>query len=524
MSSSAATSASHTTWERRSIRFRFGRRQIIYVVIGVLVLISAAAVFYVKFWPFSREAVLQDLREASDSTVTAQSYHPTFFPPGCVLYGLEFHHGPNHFKLIEIQKLRVRGSYFGMLRGHVPRIIADGAHVFIPAFGTKESFNTQHSTTVVDELVANGSFVEFEPKQAHELPFRFDVHEATFRGIRWGSPIAYHLKFHNPNPPGEISADGKFGPYSKDYPDKTPFSGSYTFAHADLGVYRGIRGILSSQGNFDGTLKQLSVTGTTATPAFRVKDSGNTFNLTTKFDAYVNGQNGDTILKRVEAHFGHTTLLAQGSIAKTETGKGKFTKIQFSADHGRIEDVLGLFTRDRAPMSGEIALRATAELPPGDQPFLRKLQLEGSFDIAQGHFPRAKTQRGVDELSAGARGQNKDDPGDVLTNLKGQVKMVEALAHFSELSFSIPGAHAEMHGTYGLVEPHRVNLHGQMRVETRISKTTSGVKSFILKIIDPIFKKKKKGEVVPVHILGTYDKPDFGLDLGNKQDAQNSKK
>ena len=148
MSSSAATSASHTTWERRSIRFRLGRRQIIYVVIGVLVLISAAAVFYVKFWPFSREAVLQDLREASDSTVTAQSYHPTFFPPGCVLYGLEFHHGPNHFKLIEIQKLRVRGSYFGMLRGHVPRIIADGAHVFIPAFGTKESFNTQHSTTV----------------------------------------------------------------------------------------------------------------------------------------------------------------------------------------------------------------------------------------------------------------------------------------------------------------------------------------------------------------------------------------
>jgi hypothetical protein len=102
--------------------------------------------------------------------------------------------------------------------------------------------------------------------------------------------------------------------------------------------------------------------------------------------------------------------------------------------------------------------------------------------------------------------------------------MVEALAHFTELSFSIPGAHAEMHGTYGLVEPHRVNLHGQMRVETRISKTTSGVKSFVLKIIDPIFKKKKKGEIVPVHILGTYDKPDFGLDLGNKQDAQNAKK
>jgi hypothetical protein len=499
-------------------------RKTIFALIALLVLICAAAVFYGKFWPFSREAVLQDLREASDSMVTVQSYHPTFFPPGCVLYGLEFHHGANHFKLIEIQKLRVQGSYLGILRGHVPRIIAEGAHVFIPALGTKESFNTQHSTTVVDELVANGSFVEFEPKHAHESPLRFDVHEATFRGLRWGSPIAYHLKFHNPNPPGEISADGKFGPYSKDHPDKTPFSGTYTFDHADLSVYAGISGILSSQGNFGSTLKQLSVTGATRTPDFRVKDSGNTFNLTTKFDAYVNGLNGDTFLKSVEAHFGHTTLMARGSVAKAEAGKGKFTKIQFSADHGRIEDVLGLFTSERAPMSGEIAFRATAELPPGDQPFLRKVQLQGSFDIAQGTFSKAKTQRGVDELSAGARGQNKDDPGAVVSGLKGQVKLVQGLAHFSQLSFSIPGAHAEMHGTYGVSEPHRVELHGQMRVETRISKTTGGMKSFILKIIDPIFKKKKKGEVVPVHILGTFEKPDFGLDLGNKQKAQNAKK
>jgi len=393
MSSSAATSASHTTWDGRSAHFRLERKTI-FAFIALLVLICAAAIFYVKFWPFSREAVLQDLREATDSTVTAQGYHPTYFPPGCVLYGLQFHHGPNYFKLIEIQKLRVQGSYLGMLRGHVPRVIAEGAHVFIPALGTKESFNTQHSTTVVDEFVANGSFVEFEPKERQETPVRFDVHEATFRGLRWGSALAYHLKFHNPNPPGEISADGKFGPYSKDHPDKTPFSGAYTFDHADLGVYGGISGILSSQGNFGGTLKQLSVTGTTSTPAFRVKDSGNSFNLTTKFDAYVDGENGDTFLKSVEAHFGHTTLMAQGSIAKTEPGKGKFTKVQFTSDHGRIEDVLGLFTSERAPMSGEIVFHATTDLPPGDQPFLHKVQLQGSFDIAQGTFlkPRRSTE------------------------------------------------------------------------------------------------------------------------------------
>jgi hypothetical protein len=32
-------------------------------------------------------------------------------------------------------------------------------------------------------------------------------------------------------------------------------------------------------------------------------------------------------------------------------------------------------------------------------------------------------------------------------------------------------------------------------------------------MMDPIFKKKNKGEIVPVHIAGTYEKPEFGLDL-----------
>jgi hypothetical protein len=46
------------------------------------------------------------------------------------------------------------------------------------------------------------------------------------------------------------------------------------------------------------------------------------------------------------------------------------------------------------------------------------------------------------------------------------------------------------------------------------------VKSLFLKAIDPIFKKKKKGEVVPIHITGTYHKPEFGLDLTSPKDKK----
>jgi hypothetical protein len=171
-------------------------------------------------------------------------------------------------------------------------------------------------------------------------------------------------------------------------------------------------------------------------------------------------------------------------------------------------------------MSGQAALQLTAELPDSSEPFLHRVRVDGTFSIDSGTFSKAKTQRGVDELSAGARGQNKDHPPDVVSDLKGKVALIDQVAHFSNVSFTIPGAHAQMHGTYSVTEPYRINLHGQMRVDTRISKTTSGVKSFLLKIMDPIFKKKKKGEIVPVHIQGTYDKPDFGLDLGNNQNEK----
>ena len=98
--------------------------------------------------------------------------------------------------------------------------------------------------------------------------------------------------------------------------------------------------------------------------------------------------------------------------------------------------------------------------------------------------------------------------------MKGGLELSSGVANFSDLDFGVPGAKAHLHGTYNIVN-YRINLHGNMKVDTRISKTSSGAKALFLKIMDPLFRKKKKGEVVPVHILGTYEKPQFGLDFSN---------
>jgi hypothetical protein len=53
-------------------------------------------------------------------------------------------------------------------------------------------------------------------------------------------------------------------------------------------------------------------------------------------------------------------------------------------------------------------------------------------------------------------------------------------------------------------------------VDTKISNTTTGAKAILLKMMDPFFKKKPKGEVLPVRITGTYEHPSFGLDFYDK--------
>ena len=500
--------------------------KILFVLAAVLaVVLSLAVILCVKFWPFSQKAVIQDLAEAADSSVTIRSYHPTYFPvPGCVLEGVEFRHGSDRFKLITIDRLRILGSYPGILHNHVPRINVDGAQVFIPPLGSNTQFHSQHSNLYIGEIAVNGGAVEYISDDPQAKPLRFDVHEGLLRDLRWGTPILYRLKFHNPEPPGELSVTGKFGAWADGHPEDTPMSGEYTFEHADLGVFGGIAGILASRGKFDGVLKHINITGTTDTPDFRVTSSTHRVRLQTHFDAYVDAMHGDTYLNRVEAHFGRTTVLANGSVAGSKGSKGKTAKLQLAAPHGRIEDILGLFITDpRSPMSGDLSLMVGAELPPGDDRFLDKVRLNGAFGIDDGSFSKPETQKDVNALSAGARGQSKEgkeDPETVLTNLKGRVELARGVANFSDLDFGIPGAHAKMHGTFNIVN-HKIDLHGQMWVDTKISKTTSGMKSFLLKVMDPIFKKKKKGEIVPVHIEGTYEKPECGLDLTSNGGPKN---
>jgi len=179
-------------------------------------------------------------------------------------------------------------------------------------------------------------------------------------------------------------------------------------------------------------------------------------------------------------------------------------------------------------MSGMVSFRAKVSVPPGKRRFLEKVELEGDFGIDSGSFTKSDTQQGVNSLSQGARGKDHEkdkdkdesDPETVLSDLKGHVELKNGTARFSNLSFSVPGALAQMRGTYNLLN-EKIDLRGTLKTEAEVSKTTHGVRALMLKVLDPFFKNKhREGHTAPVKITGTYEHPSFGLDLG---DDANSK-
>ncbi len=333
--------------------------RLILIALIVSAAICVAALLLSRHWPFGENAVLEDLRESSDSQVSVHSFKETFFPsPGCILDGVFFVHGNGAAKpLITIDKLIVQGDYVELFAHRVRKIVAQGLRISIPPLGTGSAFHTTQSEIKIDEFMANGAKLEFASKDPDRQPLVFEIHEASLRGVAATAALSYRVKLHIPVPPAEISAQGEFGAWNKDNVGETPVSGEYTLENADLSVFDGIAGTLSSKGKFEGKLAHIDIAGKTDAPDFAVKSGKHPMQLKSQFSAYVDAIHGDTFLKRVDADFWNSHVVATGSIARSADGKGKTALIDLQSDKARIEDLLLMFvTAKQAPMAGAITI------------------------------------------------------------------------------------------------------------------------------------------------------------------------
>jgi hypothetical protein len=481
-------------------------------------LLIGIGIFLERAWPFTQANVVEQLQQASSSKVHVSSFKKVFFPrPGCIAQGVILERGTNSQDRtrMTIDQLVIEGNLTGLFSKHVALIRAQGAHAFFPPFGSAPSWKPTTSEVIVDQLIANGASLEFARRDPGASPLVFAVREFVAHHLASHDPMQFEVRIENPIPPGEVYATGTFGPWNLNRVSATLLFGNYSFRNADLGAFKGIHGTLASDGQFRGTLENISVIGTTEVPAFGVDGSNHKAGLNTKFGVTVDPSNGDVTLEDVHAQLLRTTVFSRGKVASPPNQKGKTANLDFAVRDGRIQDLLLLFVSEKhSPLNGTVSLKAKTIVPPGNKPFLQKLRMTGDFGIESALFTKEETQENLDKLSAAARGRadQTDDPENVVSDLQGHVIVQNGVATFSDLRFRVPGARARLNGTFDLIT-QKIDMRGLLFMDANLPKATSGIKSFLLRAIDPFLKKNRRGGArIPVSIKGTYQKPSYSAD------------
>jgi hypothetical protein len=474
--------------------------------------------------PYLQKKVVEMLGEKFHADVELKDFHVYLFP-GARIEGSGLvlrHEGRTDVPpMISIGEFSAEAGILGLLwkPWKIGQVKLKGLIIQIPPKGErrKQDWSKVRDVPVlIGEIVSDDAELRLLPKSADKDPHVFAIHRLVMHSVGLDRPAKFTAQLTNAVPPGEIETMGSFGPWSPDDPGQTPLAAEYTFDKADLGVFKGISGILSSTGKFGGVLENIEVQGKTSTPDFTVTIGGHPLDLETVFSATVDGTNGNTLLHPVTAHLLNTVIVAQGGVVKSKDNKGKEITLDVTVDKGRLEDLLRLAVKTtQPPLTGAVTFHTKFDLPPGEGDLADRLNLNGKFDVKQAQFTSPEVTAKIETLSRKGQGQPENkDAGSSVSQLKGNFVLDNGVITFRGLTFSVTGAEVALNGKYGL-DKEDLDFYGKLRMQAKISQTTTGAKSFVLKAVDPFFRKNGQTEV-PIKITGQRDHPSFGLDLHHK--------
>jgi hypothetical protein len=432
-------------------------------------------------------------------------------------------HQPGVQPLIAIREFRFSADILNLL--HTPmrvrRVYLKDLELNIPPKQQRhDAFKGGKIQIYVDEFVCEQARLLINTLRPGKLPIEFDIGNLHMKEIGPGQPLLFDATLVNPKPVGAIQSRGLFGPWQADDPRSSPIKGKYSFTNADLSTINGIGGILSSTGEYAGTLENIVVDGSTDTPDFRVSISGHPIPLHTDFHAIVDATSGDTYLEPVKAKILNSSLVANGSVLRVKDPAGHKVMLDVVVRPARINDLLTLGVRTDPPvMTGLAELKVQLDLPPGPAQVGDRLRLVGRFHISRVHFTNDKVQSKVDALSMRSQGRPKEAkdniPDNVLSDMTGSFRLAKGLLSFPQLHYEVPGAKVDLTGKYSL-DGNEFDFHGKARMQATLSHMVTGWKSILLKPVDPFFSKEGAGTEVPIKVSGTRSEPHFGLDFGHK--------
>ena len=347
--------------------------------------------------PMLKAKVVETLSTRFDSRVELDTFH-VYFIRGFEVSGAGLKLYPNHldssYPLIQVDHFSFHAYDWRQLLQtpmFINRVQVSGLYIHLPPKNAhpgnqpqqpiqKPGEDKSHGKIkiLVGEIDVDRAGLLIENGKPNKVPLNFIIQKVTLNSVAAGQPLKFHAILTNPRPTGDIDSTGDFGPFNAESPGDTPVSGQYTFRHADLSTIKGIGGILSSDGNYQGQLSKILVDGT----------------------------NGDTYLQPVDAWLEQTHIIAQGEVVHTAGIPGRDVRLDLTVDPGRIQDMLLLAVKAQPPlMTGQILVHAKMDLPPGQASVTDRLRIQGSFELTGAHFTSDKITSKVDELSL--RGQGK---------------------------------------------------------------------------------------------------------------------
>jgi hypothetical protein len=509
------------------------------VAAGLLAVLVAAAIAFLPSDASIRRRVERTLSERLNADVKLAELHVSLLPgprvdgAGLQVTARNRRPGP---PLLAVSRFTARASWMDVFRRprRVEALHVEGLRVTISprldATGIREregggcgserrrtgsgQDRGRSSPVLVAHLTAPNAEVVLLPRDERKLPRRFAIASLDARDISLDRPFDFDAVLTNPTPTGLITTHGRFGPWAADDPGLTPLEGRYQFDRANLDAIKGIGGILTSTGRFAGALQQIVVSGTTDTPDFSLDTGRHPLPLHTTFEACVDGTDGDTYLDRVQAQLAATPIAVTGKVEGRVGVSGRLLQFDASIERGRIEDLLRLAVPGDEPMmKGDTSLSTKVVIPPGDGPVSARLRLQGEFNVAGARFTERSIQQKIDEFSRRGQGRPEDmTVRDVASNLAGRFTLESRVLRLQPVAFAMPGALVRLLGRYGVAD-EQLDFEGTVRLKAKVSETTHGIKSTLLKAVDALFKRKNAGTVLPIEITGTRAHPKIGVDV-----------
>jgi hypothetical protein len=508
------------------------RRFLLITAALLAIALVSVTVWAVRTAPTLRGRVVDALNARFESRLDLGSLDPSMFPkPRAEGTALTLRHrGRTDVPpLITIESFDTSAGLVGLLQTPVrlETVRIKGLAVRIPpgGLGLKDgdrdlphvAHAERPSPILINRIESQSARVEIYSRRPDRLPRTWDIQNLVM--LDFGSSAGSHFEagLINPVPRGVIDTQGTFGPWHSDEPGFTPVSGNYLFQNADMNVIKGLDGTLSSSGTYRGVLERIEVEGTTEMPDFSLDLAGQKVVLNTRFKAIVDGTNGDTILERVDARLNESAISAKGVVVRAQEVKGRHVELDVSLDGARLEDLMQLAVKSaQPPLTGRVDLVTRMVLPAGPEDVVDRLQLDGAFQLAQARFTNVDVQRQITTLSRRGRGKETDEGAErerVVSNLRGRFTLKDGMLRFSELTFAVPGSIVQLRGAYNL-RSQVMDFRGELLTDATLADMTSGVKSLLARLAQPLFRRKGGGSRLPIKISGPRAKPQFGLDVG----------